>query len=217
MVDRGWPIAMQIAREGYPFILTAVLLALFAFVLGWKWLGLGLALFSLGFVGFFRDPERTPPKGDDLILSPADGRIVGIRRHETAGGLEGGTQVSIFLSPLDVHVNRAPVKGRVEQVEYQKGRFLAAYKEQASQSNEQNMLSIVDPRGRSLRLVQIAGVLARRIVCYVKRGDGLERGQRFGLIMFGSRVDLFLPPDSKVEVVEGQKVRGGETIVGRFS
>lgn len=202
---------MQIAREGYPFIFVAVLLALVTFAVGWKWAGLALTLFALAFVGFFRDPERIPPEGEDLILSPADGRVVGIRQSG-----EEGTQVSIFLSPLDVHVNRAPVKGKVEDVRYQKGSFFAAYKDEASWSNEQNSLSVVDPKGRSLRVVQIAGVLARRIVCYVKRGDGLERGQRLGLIMFGSRVDLFLPPGSKIDVVEGQKVRGGETILGRF-
>jgi len=202
---------MQIAREGYPFIFVAVLLALVTFAVGWKWAGLALTLFALAFVGFFRDPERIPPEGEDLILSPADGRVVGVRRSG-----EGGTQVSIFLSPFDVHVNRAPVKGKVEDVRYQKGSFFAAYKDEASWSNEQNSLSVVDPKGRSLRVVQIAGVLARRIVCYVKRGDGLERGQRLGLIMFGSRVDLFLPPGSKIDVVEGQKVRGGETILGRF-
>lgn len=202
---------MQIAREGYPFIFVAVLLALVTFAVGWKWAGLALTLFALAFVGFFRDPERIPPEGEDLILSPADGRVVGIRQSG-----EEGTQVSIFLSPLDVHVNRAPVKGKVEDVRYQKGSFFAAYKDEASWSNEQNSLRVVDPKGRSLRVVQIAGVLARRIVCYVKRGDGLERGQRLGLIMFGSRVDLFLPPGSKIDVVEGQKVRGGETILGRF-
>lgn len=202
---------MQIAREGYPFIFVAALLALVTFAMGWKWAGLAFTLFALAFVGFFRDPERIPPEGEDLILSPADGRVVGIRQSG-----EEGTQVSIFLSPFDVHVNRAPVKGKVEDVRYQKGRFFAAYKDEASRSNEQNSLRVVDPKGRSLRVVQIAGVLARRIICYVKRGDGLERGQRLGLIMFGSRVDLFLPPGSKIDVVEGQKVRGGETILGRF-
>jgi phosphatidylserine decarboxylase len=202
---------MQIAREGYPFIFVAVLLALVTFAVGWKWAGLALTLLALAFVGFFRDPERTPPDGEDLILSPADGRVVGIRQSG-----EEGTQVSIFLSPFDVHVNRAPVKGKVEDVRYQKGRFFAAYKDEASRSNEQNSLRVVDPKGRSLRVVQIAGVLARRIICYVKRGDKLERGQRLGLIMFGSRVDLFLPSGSKIDVVEGQKVRGGETILGRF-
>lgn len=209
---------MGIAREGYPFILTAALLALLAITMGWKWMGLGFVLFALAFVGFFRDPERIPPAGEGLILSPADGKVVGIKKVEEGVFFEGaGTRISIFLSPLDVHVNRAPVKGKVEEVRYQEGRFFAAYKEQASRNNEQNALRIVDPKGRRLGVVQIAGAVARRIVCYVKKGDSLERGQRFGLIMFGSRVDLFLPSGSQVEVVEGEQVRGGETIIGRFS
>lgn len=208
---------MSIVREGYPFIITAFLVALVALALGWKLAGLAFGLFALAFVGFFRDPERIPPAGDGLILSPADGRVVGIREVREGEPLEGaGTRVSIFLSPLDVHVNRAPVRGRVEEVQYRRGKFFAAYKEEASGNNEMNVLRIVDPGGRKLGVVQIAGVVARRIVCYVKEGDVLEPGQRFGLIMFGSRVDLFLPRGSRVEVVQGQRVRGGETIVGRF-
>ncbi len=208
---------MSIAREGYPFILSAALLALLALALGWKSAGLVLGLATLLFLGFFRDPERIPPEGEGLILSPADGKVVGIKEVEKGGIFgEARTRVSIFLSPLDVHVNRAPVKGRVEEVQYQKGSFFAAYKEEASQRNEQNALRIADLRGRKLGVVQIAGVMARRIICYVKKGDSLEPGQRFGLIMFGSRVDLFLPQGSRAEVVEGQRVKGGETIIGRF-
>jgi phosphatidylserine decarboxylase len=192
-------------------------LALLALAVGWKWVGLVFGLSTLAFLGFFRDPERIPPMGEGLILSPADGRVVKIKGVEKGRLFEtAGTRISIFLSPLDVHVNRAPVQGRVEEVQYQKGRFFAAYKEEASQSNEQNALRIVDPEGRSLGVVQIAGVMARRIICYVKQGDALGRGQRFGLIMFGSRVDLYLPGGSRLEVVEGQRVRGGETIIGRL-
>jgi len=207
---------MSIAREGYPFIGTAVILAVLTLAMGWKWVTLVFGLFTLAFLGFFRDPERIPPTGDELILSPADGKVVGIRRVERGLPDAAETRVSIFLSPLDVHVNRAPVKGKVERVQYQRGRFFAAFKEDASYSNEQNSLSIADPKGRRLDVVQIAGVLARRIICYVKEGDPLERGERFGLIMFGSRVDLFLPATSRLEVVEGQRVRGGETVIGRF-
>lgn len=205
---------MSVAREGLPFILAAGILALAALAVGWKWAGLVGALLALAFLGFFRDPERIAPEGDGLVLAPADGRVVGIKRM----GAEGTeTRVSIFLSPLDVHVNRAPIRGKVERVHYQKGRFLAAYREEASESNEQNALTLVDTQGRRLGVVQIAGVLARRIVCYVKEGDALERGQRFGLIMFGSRVDLFLPGAARVEVAEGQRVRAGESVIGRFS
>jgi len=208
---------LSIAKEGYPFIIIAALLALLAFILGWKWLGLVFALFTLAFIGFFRDPERVPPKGAELVVSPADGRVVGIRPVEKGPLMDGaGTQVSIFLSPLDVHVNRAPVEGRVEQVQYRRGRFFAAYRERASQENEQNAIRMVDAKGRRLSVVQIAGVMARRIVCYVREGESLEQGQRLGLIMFGSRVDLFLPRGSRIEVAEGQAVRGGETIIGRL-
>ncbi len=208
---------MRIAREGYSFIFTAALLAVIAALTGWKWAAAGFGLLTLAFVGFFRDPERIPPAGEGLILSPADGRVAEIRHAEGAEPFgEARTRVSVFLSPLDVHVNRAPVGGIVEEVQYRKGRFLAAYKEKASESNERNALTIVDPGGRKLGVVQIAGVVARRIVCRVKKGDSLEAGQRFGMIMFGSRVDLFLPNGSRVEVVEGRHVKGGESILARF-
>jgi phosphatidylserine decarboxylase len=126
------------------------------------------------------------------------------------------SRVSIFLSPLDVHINRAPVAGSVDEIKYERGTFLAAYKDEASDRNEQNALRMVDPQGRHVGIVQIAGVLARRIVCRVKKGDFLERGARFGLIMFGSRTDLYLPRGSRIDVAEGQRVKGGETIIGRF-
>lgn len=208
---------MRIAREGYPFILVAGLSAFFAALLGWNWVSLLLVLIALGFVGFFRDPERIPPEEKDLILAPADGKVVriqGLVKDEFFG--ETGTRVSIFLSPLDVHINRAPVGGKIEKMEYQRGRFFAAYKDEASQKNERNGLRLLDAKGRKLGVVQIAGVLARRIVCRVRAGDSLKAGERFGLIMFGSRTDLLLPAGVRVEVAEGQRVRGGETIIGRF-
>ena len=195
----------------------SALLALLALIVGWKWVALGLGLITLAFAGFFRDPERSPPEGEGLILSAADGKVVSIKKIEGNKVPEGGgTRVSVFLSPLDVHINRAPIRGSVEEVTYRKGRFLAAFKEEASSSNERNALRIVDSQGRRLGVVQIAGVLARRIVCYVKPGDSLERGQKLGMIMFGSRVDLFLPERSRVEVVQGQKVKAGESVIGRL-
>jgi phosphatidylserine decarboxylase len=209
---------MRIAREGYPFVLITGLLSVIALTVSWKWGGLLLGMLALAFVGFFRDPERTPPMEEGLIVSPADGRVVRVSTLPNAGlsGQGSETRVSIFLSPLDVHINRTPIESKVEGVRYQPGKFLAAYKEEASQRNERNALSLVDPRGRKLGVVQVAGVMARRIVCYVKEGDSLSRGQRLGLIMFGSRTDLILPSESRVEVVEGQRVKGGETIIGRF-
>ncbi len=208
---------MTIAREGLPLIATAGVLAAAAFGFGWTALGAVLVLATLAVAAFFRDPERNVPRGDDLVVSPADGRIVSVA--EVAGDsmfADAATRISIFLSPLDVHINRAPVAGRVDKVRYQTGRFFAAYKEDASRLNEQNALRIVDERERNWGVVQIAGFLARRIVCRVAAGAALARGEKFGLIMFGSRTDIYLPKGCRVEATEGQRVTGGETILGRF-
>jgi phosphatidylserine decarboxylase len=208
---------MRIAREGYPLIFTALILALLAFLAGWMALGIILGIIGIAIAGFFRDPERQAPLGEGLVVSPADGKVVSI------AGVKGdplflgsATRVSIFLSPLDVHINRTPVEGKIAKITYQRGKFLAAYKEEASQRNEQNALSIVDGKGRTLGVVQIAGVMARRIICHAKPGDQLARGERFGMIMFGSRTDTYLPEGCQVEVTEGQRVKGGETVLARF-
>jgi phosphatidylserine decarboxylase len=209
---------MRIAKEGYPLILTAAALATGAFLMGWQMVGVVLALATAAITGFFRDPERNVPTGEGLIVSAADGRVVSIAEVQSGPSADAtATRVSIFLSPLDVHVNRMPVTGKIEEVRYQTGRFIAAYKDESSQHNEQNALKVVDNQGRSLTVVQVAGVVARRIVCRVKPGDRLARGERFGLIMFGSRTDMYLPKGCVVQLAEGQKVKGGETIVGSFS
>jgi phosphatidylserine decarboxylase len=208
---------MRIAKEGYRLILTAGALTILAFLIGWGGAGIVLGLATLAIIAFFRDPERNIPTGEGLIVSPADGRVVSILESEGDSAFgDPVTRVSIFLSPLDVHINRMPVAGRIDEVRYQAGKFLAAYKEEASQRNERNTLKIVDDQERSLGVVQVAGVVARRIVCRVKPGDRLARGDRFGLIMFGSRTDTYLPRGCQVKVVEGQKVKGGETILGSF-
>jgi len=208
---------MTIAREGYLLILACGGLAALAFAIGWGLAGSLLAILTVAVTGFFRDPKRVVPVGDNLVVSPADGKVVSIAdlNGDPMFG-DSVTRISIFLSPLDVHINRIPIAGTIEEIKYQSGKFLAAYKDEASRSNEQNALTIVDPRGRHLGVVQIAGVLARRIVCRVKRGEQLARGDRFGLIMFGSRTDTYLPAGCRVEVKEGQRVKGGETILGRF-
>lgn len=208
---------MRIAREGYPLILAAAVVTIVVFALGWPALGVILTVVSLAVAAFFRDPEREIPTGDGLLVSPADGKVVSIA--EVKGDsmfAEAVTRVSIFLSPLDVHINRAPVAGKIEEIKYQAGKFLAAYNPEASRVNEQNAVKIVDEKGFTLGVVQIAGVMARRIVCRVKRGDALARGERIGLIMFGSRTDTYLPKGCRVEVTEGQRVKGGETILGRI-
>ena len=208
---------MRIAKEGWPLILTAAALALLALLFGWKAMGLVLAMLTIGVAAFFRDPERVIPSGDGLVVSPADGRVVTVAPVQRDGLFpDAVTRISIFLSPLDVHINRAPVAGRINDVRYQAGKFLPAYNEDAARYNEQNALRIVDERERNWGVVQIAGILARRIVCRSKAGDLLARGERFGLIMFGSRTDIYLPPGCQIEATEGQRVKGGETVIGRF-
>ena len=208
---------MRIAPEGYPLILAAAVVTIVGFALGWLAIGILLTLATLAVAAFFRDPERKIPTGDGLLVSPADGKVVSIA--EVKGDsmfAEAVTRVSIFLSPLDVHINRVPMAGKIEEIKYQPGKFLAAYEVEASRVNEQNAVKIVDEKGLVLGVVQIAGVMARRIVCRVKRGDALARGERIGLIMFGSRTDTYLPKGCRVEVTEGQRVKGGETILGRI-
>jgi phosphatidylserine decarboxylase len=170
-------------------------------------LGVGFCLY------FFRDPERTPPPGEGLVVSPADGRVLEVRAEREEHFLGApATRMSIFMSPLDVHVNRSPVSGTVEVVRHTSGKFRAAFKGKASLDNERNAV-VLDGAGRRYVVVQIAGALARRIVCARGPGDRLARGERFGMIMFGSRVDLFLPPDVQTRVAQGARVLAGETVV----
>lgn len=199
---------IRIAREGYRFVFVALALGAAAAAAGWFAAGAVLAAAALALAGFFRDPERTAPDGEGVVVSPADGKVVEVNAE--------GRRLSIFLSPLDVHVNRAPMNGRVQDVRYRPGRFFAANRGKASDENERNVVEFVEDSGKTLQVVQIAGFLARRIVCDVAPGDSLRKGERFGLIMFGSRVDLHLPPGAAVEVRPGQRVRSGETIVARL-
>lgn len=172
--------------------------------------GLGLSL------NFFRDPERAPPPGEHLVVSPADGRVVAVVPEREERFLDApATRISIFMSPLNVHVNRNPVSGLVERVQHTAGKFRAAFADKASLDNERNALMLYSG-GRRFVVVQIAGALARRIVCHVGEGDRVRRGERFGLIMFGSRVDLFLPPEIRPAVRKGDRVRAGTSIVGEM-
>ena len=172
-------------------------------------LALPLLLLGLFSLWFFRDPERAPPEGPGLVLSPADGRVVAVLDDPSGPGL------AIFLSVFDVHVNRSPIAGQVESVEYRPGRFLAAFDPRAGEINERNEIVLSGQEG-SVRVRQIAGAIARRIVCRVRAGDRLSAGQRFGMIRFGSRTDLRLPAGSTVLVGRGERVRGGVTVVGRM-
>ncbi len=203
---------IPVAPEGWPFILIPAAAAGALGWAGWWWVAGGLGLAALLSVGFFRDPERTPPEVPGAVLAPADGRVREIR--EVRDPFVGeAVRVSIFLSPLDVHVNRSPLAGLVAEVEFHRGRFLAAYRPEASEVNERCTLRL---QGESARVTvtQIAGVVARRVVCRVRPGDKLRAGERFGLIRFGSRTDLFMPRGTDIRCRSGDNVRGGETIMG---
>lgn len=213
---RPSPKQTYIAREGYPFIAIAIGAGLLLWMTGLA-VGSFLLLCMAGFVAFFfRNPNRSVPEGKGLVFSPADGRIVKIQRCRAPYTDEDAFRVSIFMSVFNVHINRIPVSARVERVAYHPGRFLVATRDKASELNERNVIVLTDEEGRRFSLVQIAGLIARRIVCYVKEGDFLNCGERMGLIRFGSRVDLYLPAGAKIEVGVGDRVRGGETIIGRF-
>ena len=202
------------AKDGLLWILIPALAALAAALLGLWWVAAPLLLLAAFMAYFFRDPERVSPEDESLIVSPADGRVTRVEKL-SPGEAQSPTVVSIFLSPFDVHVNRSPVAGRVLDVAYTKGRFMIATKDEASLVNEQNALTI---EGERVTVVckQIAGVLARRIVCWKRPGDELRRGERFGLIKFSSRTDLVLPPQVEVSVGVGARVRGGTSVIGRI-
>ncbi|NIM98915.1 MAG: phosphatidylserine decarboxylase family protein [candidate division Zixibacteria bacterium] len=171
----------------------------------------------LFFIFFFRDPKRDIPSGEDLILSPADGKVICIKPSDSLDFVGGkGTLISVFMSVFNVHVNRAPVSGCVRYFRYNPGKFFPAFKDKASLENEQTELGLENDQGKMI-LKQIAGIMARRIVCRLKSGDSVKAGERFGMIKFGSRVDLFLPENVKIKVKLNQKVKAGETIIGVFT
>lgn len=202
------------AREGLPYVIIPLALAALALALGYWPIALALFLLTAFMAYFFRDPRRTVPTESDLVVSPADGRVTRVARLD-ANDAQSPTVVSIFLSVFDVHVNRAPIAGEITDVTYTRGRFVIATREDASLVNEQNSLTI---EGARMTVVcrQIAGVLARRIVCWKREGDRLSLGERFGLIKFSSRTDLVLPPEVEVSARVGEKVRGGVSIIGRL-
>ena len=209
--------AFPVALEGLPYILGAFILALATGVLVHWTLALPFLAFALFASWFFRNPTRTTPLDPDAVISPADGTICQIAEVEESEHLKSkATRVSIFMSVVNVHINRAPLAGRVLATRHTPGRFAVASLDKASTENERNAILMEAPGGRKVLFTQIAGSIARRIVCYAAPGDSLAAGQRFGLIRFGSRVDVFLPAGSRCLVSVGQKVVGGETLLGRF-
>ena len=209
--------AIGIAVEGAMLSFGLAAAGVILILLGLKILGAIIVLIALPIALFFRDPDRFPAKTENVVISGADGKITDIAEVPFPGG-EGQLyhRVSVFMSPLNVHVNRAPVGGVVTRVEHTAGEFRAAFRDEASEHNERNMIAMTDAQGRIFAMIQVAGYLARRIVCRLRPHDRIQTGQRIGLIMFGSRVDHFFPSEYRVTVAAGQRVRAGETIIGAF-
>jgi phosphatidylserine decarboxylase len=205
---------IPLAREGYPYIAAYGFLTAVAFAVGVPVLGVVLLALTGLMVNFFRDPERTPPGGEDDVVSPADGVVVAIEEIEDALFLgDRVLRIAVFMNVFNVHVNRAPLGGTVEKALYVPGAFHAADSEDAFEKNERHGLVIRTDEGVQLAVVQVAGLIARRIVCHKLRGNRLRRGERFGMIKFGSRVDVHLPASCRAAVRKGEKVRAGESVL----
>jgi phosphatidylserine decarboxylase len=205
---------MKIDRAGYPFIAGALVPALGLALSRRRGWAVPFALLGGFFACFFRDPDRHVPSEPGIVVSPADGKVMVAGAADPRWAPPGTwNQVTIFLSPMDVHMNRSPVAGRITRIEYRPGQFLPAYKEEAN-DNELNEIWI-ESEGRTFVFRQVVGVLARRIVCRVQEGDVVERGERIGLMKFGSRMDVFLPTDLEILVAVGQRVAGGESMLAR--
>lgn len=209
---------MHFAREGYSRIFGLGAAALLCNLFGFSKLGLLFLLLTIFVAYFFRDPERHVPEGEQSVLAPADGRVVTVEKNfqDARFLMAPVTRVGIFMSPLDVHVNRVPVSGQVTAVHYYPGQFRPAFAADAAGVNEQNAIVIQGDEGRRMAMVQVAGMLARRIVCSLKGGERVQRGERYGMIMLGSRVDLYCPLEMTLQVSVGQRVKAGETIIGEY-
>lgn len=204
---------IPITVEGWPFILILSVLTFLFFVFGLKIFGFIFCILTMFVCFFFRDPQRPIPEGENVVVSPADGRVVAIKYIEEPDFLQQSVfQISIFLSIFNVHINRAPFGGKVETVKYNPGKFHIAAVDKASAENEQTAM-VINSRNRKILVKQIAGLIARRIVCYAKPGDVIKKGERYGIIRFGSRVDIFLPTDSEIKVNLGDKIKGARDII----
>ena len=207
-----------IAHEGYPFIVFSLVITIFIAFLGIGWLAILFVFITFFIVWFFRNPERSFQEEEKVLISPADGKIIKIENVEVNGTISGRfKKISIFMNVFNVHVNRAPYSGKIEAINYHEGKFFSANLDKASLDNERNEVIIRTEDGRSVWMVQIAGLIARRIVCWVDVGANIKKGERFGLIRFGSRVDIYLPEDSRISVKLKDKVKAGQTSLGYLS
>jgi phosphatidylserine decarboxylase len=207
-----------IAHEGYPFIIFSLVVTVFVAFFGRGWLIIPFVFITFFIVWFFRNPERSFQDEGKVLISPADGKIIKIENVEVNGTISGRfKKISIFMNVFNVHVNRAPYSGKIEAINYHEGKFISANLDKASQDNERNEIMIRTEDGRQVWMVQIAGLIARRIVCWVDVGTNIKKGERCGLIRFGSRVDVYLPEDSMISVQLKDKVKAGQTSLGYLS
>ena len=204
-----------IAREGWPFLAISIISAIVATVWCAAW-SIPFWIIALFVLQFFRDPPREIPQEANAVLSPADGRIVAVERTQDPYAQRDAIKVSVFMNVFNVHSNRSPVDGTVQRIQYFPGKFVNADLAKASLENERNALCIKTADGQDVTSVQVAGLIARRILCYVKEGDTLTRGQRYGFIRFGSRVDVYLPLSATVKVAIGDKVSATSTILAKL-
>jgi phosphatidylserine decarboxylase len=204
-----------IAREGWPFLAIAFCLAALATYFGGVW-SIPVWIIALFVLQFFRDPGRVIPQNENAVLSPADGRIVVVEKTQDPYAGREALKISVFMNVFNVHSNRSPVDGKINKVQYFPGKFVNADLDKASVENERNALVITAANGQVVTCVQVAGLIARRILCYVKASENLTRGQRYGFIRFGSRVDVYLPLTATPKVMVGEKVSATETILAEF-
>lgn len=204
----------KLAPEGYPYIIIFAATTIVALLLGGKWMVIAPFVITVFMVYFFRDPEREIPEGEGLFVSPADGKIILIKDVFEKEHLKTDVkEISIFMSPFNVHVNRAPCDGKIKNIQHNKGKFMAAYKDEASCKNENIEMTLKTKYGDIL-VRQVAGYVARRAVCRANIGNSLRRGERYGMIKFSSRLDVYLPKDTEIKVKLGDRVKAGETVIG---